>query len=186
MTEYHRMSLVGHDTTEGRHPLLEEISSDDMDDQGMPTHYSTGVNDSMSTVNRGRGIPHVIASDHPIQPLTPFVYLLTFLSAIGGFLFGYDTGVISGAMILLRDKFQLSFFWQELVVSMTIATAAVFAFLGGFLNEKFGRKPIIIVSSFVFTVGAILLGTAYNREMLLIGRGVVGVGIGEFSDSLIM
>ena len=47
-----------------------------------------------------------------------FVYILTIFSAIGGFLFGYDTGVISGAMILLRDEFSLSLVWQEMVVSV--------------------------------------------------------------------
>ncbi|ELU00716.1 hypothetical protein CAPTEDRAFT_175747 [Capitella teleta] len=152
----------------------------------MPTHYTiTGVNDP-TAANRGRGIPHIIASDNPIQQSTSFVYLLTFLSAIGGLLFGYDTGVISGAMILLRDQFHLTTFWQELVVSVTIATAAIFAFLGGFLTEKFGRRPIIVVSSFVFTIGAIVLGTAYNREMLLIGRGIVGMGIGLSSMAIPM
>ena len=41
---------------------------------------------------------------------------LTFLAAIGGFLFGYDTGVVSGAMIIIRGEFDLNSFWQELVV----------------------------------------------------------------------
>ncbi len=54
-------------------------------------------------------------------PTPPFVYILTFFSAIGGFLFGYDTGVISGAMISLRERFMLNSVWQEMVVSVTIA-----------------------------------------------------------------
>ena len=45
------------------------------------------------------------------------LHLLTFLSAIGGFLFGYDTGVISGAMLLLRQEFSLNHVWQEMIVS---------------------------------------------------------------------
>ena len=65
------------------------------------------------------------------KPRTPmFVYILTFFSAIGGFLFGYDTGVISGAMILLRDEFVLNSVWQEMVVSVTIGAAALFALIG--------------------------------------------------------
>lgn len=46
-----------------------------------------------------------------------FIYVLTFFAALGGFLFGYDTGVVSGAMILLRNSMSLSSVWQELIVS---------------------------------------------------------------------
>ena len=120
------------------------------------------------------------------QRMTPFVYLLTFMSAIGGFLFGYDTGIVSGAMILLKGPFTLSSFWQELVVSITIAFAAIASFSGGFLNNMLGRKPVIIGASFVFTVGAIVLGVAVNRSMLLIGRAILGIGIGLASMTVPM
>ena len=109
-----------------------------------------------------------------------FVYVLTFLSAIGGFLFGYDTGVISGAMILLRDEFLLNSVWQEAIVSVTVGTAAVLALVGGFLNNKIGRKPVIILASLVFIVGSIFLALASDRYMLLIGRIIVGAGIGKW------
>ena len=108
-----------------------------------------------------------------------YVYFLTAFAAIGGFLFGYDTGVISGAMILIKEEFQLSSFWQELVVSVTIGTAIVGAFLGGFLNQCFGRKPMLIVSAMVFTAGAAIMGISHSRELLLLGRLTVGFGIGN-------
>merc|ERR1719150_2705601 len=53
--------------------------------------------------------------------------VLTFLSAIGGFLFGYDTGVISGAMLLLRQEFSLNHVWQEMIVSGTVMSACLSA-----------------------------------------------------------
>jgi len=116
----------------------------------------------------------------PERTRTPaFVYTLTFSSAIGGFLFGYDTGVISGAMILLRDVFVLNSVWQELVVSVTIGAAAVFAIFGGFLNNVFGRKPVILIASVIFTAGSICMGIANNKELLLLGRLIVGAGIGR-------
>ena len=108
-----------------------------------------------------------------------FVYILTIFSGIGGFLFGYDTGVISGAMILLREDFVLNSVWQELIVSMTIGAAAIFAIVGGFLNDRLGRKPVIIVASLIFTAGAICLALAVDRNILLVGRIVVGAGIGK-------
>ena len=108
-----------------------------------------------------------------------FVYALTFLSAIGGFLFGYDTGVISGAMILLRDTFNLTALWQELIVSVTVGFAAIFAAVGGVLNSFFGRKPTILIASAVFSGGAVCMGVADGREVLLVGRIIVGIGIGK-------
>lgn len=111
-------------------------------------------------------------------PVTRLLICTTLLSAVGGFLFGYDTGVISGAMLQLRTHFKLSHLWQELVVSVTIAGAWAFAIFAGVATDAFGRKPVILVASFVFTIGAVLMGVAVNTGMLLGGRLIVGAGIG--------
>ncbi|XP_041820160.1 proton myo-inositol cotransporter-like [Chelmon rostratus] len=113
------------------------------------------------------------------QDGTPgFVYVLAAFSALGGFLFGYDTGVISGAMLLLKRELELSALWQELLISSTVAAAALSALLGGFLNGLFGRRVCILLASFFFTVGGIVLSTAPGKEALLAGRLIVGVGLG--------
>ncbi|XP_078138236.1 proton myo-inositol cotransporter-like isoform X3 [Centroberyx gerrardi] len=113
------------------------------------------------------------------QDVTPgFVYVLAVFSALGGFLFGYDTGVISGAMLLLKRELDLSALWQELLISSTVAAAALSALLGGFLNGLFGRRVCILLASFFFTVGGIVLSTAPSKEVLLVGRLIVGVGLG--------
>ncbi|KAM7295286.1 proton myo-inositol cotransporter [Ixodes scapularis] len=111
-------------------------------------------------------------------PLTRLLLCTTALSAVGGFLFGYDTGVVSGAMIQLRSHFQLNYLWQELVVSITIAGAWAFAIVAGVATDVFGRKPVILAASLVFTIGAVLMGVAFNKGMLLGGRLIVGAGIG--------
>lgn len=114
------------------------------------------------------------------QDGTPgFVYILAAFSALGGFLFGYDTGVISGAMLLLKRELELSALWQEALISSTVAAAALSALLGGFLNGLFGRRMCILLASFFFTVGGIVLSSAPSKEVLLAGRLVVGVGLGE-------
>ncbi|KAI3366868.1 hypothetical protein L3Q82_009519 [Scortum barcoo] len=112
------------------------------------------------------------------QDVTPgFVYVLAAFSALGGFLFGYDTGVISGAMLLLKRELDLSALWQELLISSTVAAAALSALLGGFLNGLFGRRVCILLASFFFTAGGIVLSTAPGKEALLAGRLIVGVGL---------
>ncbi|KAK9525556.1 hypothetical protein VZT92_016249 [Zoarces viviparus] len=113
------------------------------------------------------------------QDVTPgFVYVLAAFSALGGFLFGYDTGVISGAMLLLKRELDLSALWQEVLISSTVAAAALSALLGGFLNGLFGRRVCILLASFFFAVGGVVMSTAPGKEVLLAGRLIVGVGLG--------
>lgn len=80
-----------------------------------------------------------------------FVYVLAAFSAIGGFLFGYDTGVVSGAMIKVRVRFHLDSTMQEAIVSATIGAAALAAGAAGPLTDAIGRRPTLIISSGINT-----------------------------------
>ncbi|KAM9753297.1 proton myo-inositol cotransporter-like isoform 2-T4 [Menidia menidia] len=108
----------------------------------------------------------------------PFVYVLAFFSALGGFLFGYDTGVVSGAMLLLKRELRLSALWQELLVSSTVGAAALSALGGGALNGWLGRRPCILTASLIFAAGGVILSMAPDKVVLLVGRITVGLGIG--------
>ena len=126
----------------------------------------------------------------PHSKLTNYLSAVAFFSIIGGFLLGYDTSVISGALLIL-DKdydYSLTALQKELVVSITIGAAAVGAVLGGPSNELLGRRPTIMIASTIFTVGAILMAaapiSAWGWIIILIGRFVVGAGIGEKLDNL--
>eukprot|EP00092_Neocalanus_flemingeri_P039647 GFUD01043179.1.p1 GENE.GFUD01043179.1~~GFUD01043179.1.p1 ORF type:complete len:609 (+),score=148.19 GFUD01043179.1:53-1879(+) len=119
------------------------------------------------------------------------LYFSIFLSAIGGFLFGYDTGVIAGAMPLVEktpgffpaDK-KDSDDWVALITAITVGVAFIFSFVGGWLTDKFGRRPAILFASLVFTAGAVVMGAAPTKEILLVGRIIVGMGIGVASMSV--
>lgn len=117
-------------------------------------------------------------------PSTPsFVYVVAFFSALGGFLFGYDTGVVSGAMLPLKKQMNLNNLWQEVLVSSTVGAAALSSLSGGYLNGWLGRRICILIASFIFSIGGVILGLAPDKEVLLVGRLTVGLGIGEFTQT---
>lgn len=113
-----------------------------------------------------------------------YIVKLTFAAGLGGLLFGYDTGVISGALLYIRDDFrdvENSTVLQETIVSMAVAGAIIGAAFGGRINDRFGRKPAILAADVVFAVGAILMAAAPNVAMLIAGRILVGLGVGVAS-----
>jgi SP family myo-inositol transporter-like MFS transporter 13 len=112
------------------------------------------------------------------QKFTPIVFIATCLSAIGCLLFGYDTGIVSGSMIFIKDEFFLNSFWQELEVSITIIGACIFSGFSGPSSNRLGRKKVILTAAFVFTVGSIIMAVAWEKYSLLVGRFIAGAGIG--------
>jgi SP family galactose:H+ symporter-like MFS transporter len=109
---------------------------------------------------------------------TGFVFAAAAFAALGGLLFGYDTGVISGALIFIRTQFGLSTFQQELVVSVVLVGAAVGALSGGGLADIFGRRLMLLVTAAIFVAGALVCAAAPSLVVLVIGRLIVGLGIG--------
>lgn len=102
-------------------------------------------------------------------------------AALGGLLFGYDTGVISGALLFLRKAFHLSPLMLGVVTSTALGGAAFGAAIAGRLADRFGRRPILLVTSMIFVAGAAVSALAPDVTILLAGRMLVGVGIGGAS-----
>uniref|UniRef100_A0A6A7G6C7 Proton myo-inositol cotransporter-like n=1 Tax=Hirondellea gigas TaxID=1518452 RepID=A0A6A7G6C7_9CRUS len=118
------------------------------------------------------------ADTSPEGGLTRAMVVLTLFSAIGGFLFGYDTGVVSGAMLLVREDFELSTIWHECIVSATIAAAWLASLASGALADWYGRRRVIIAGSLLFTVGSVVMAASPGKGVLLLGRIIVGLAIG--------
>ncbi len=108
----------------------------------------------------------------------PFIYVMAMIVAFNGLLFGFDTGVVSGALLYIRGSFHLSTLLQEAVVSSVLVGAMVGAFTGGNLADRFGRRRLTIVGSIVFFVASIGMALATNVYMLIAWRLIEGVAVG--------
>ncbi|KAL7268426.1 hypothetical protein RUND412_008952 [Rhizina undulata] len=112
--------------------------------------------------------------------ISRFVWLVTLAAAIGGFLFGYDTGVISGVLVVLSDDLGhvLSSSEKELVTSLTSGGAFIGAIFAGMCADRWGRKPVIAVGCVAFTIGAVLQAASFGLVQMAVGRFVIGTGVG--------
>jgi SP family galactose:H+ symporter-like MFS transporter len=127
------------------------------------------------------------AVDHGGDALPPsrsartLIFLVTGTAALGGTLFGYDTGIISGALLFLKDEFTLSPNMQAVVTSAALGGAAVGAAFGGYLADRFGRKIVMLVLAAWFVIGSALCTVSHSVQMLIAGRAVLGCCIGIVS-----
>ncbi|KAK9159502.1 hypothetical protein Syun_005843 [Stephania yunnanensis] len=113
-----------------------------------------------------------------------YVLGLTVTAGIGGLLFGYDTGVISGALLYIRNDFEVvdkSSLLQETIVSMALVGAMLGAATGGWMNDRYGRKTATLIADVVFAIGSIVMCAAPDAYVLIVGRLLVGLGVGVAS-----
>ncbi len=110
-----------------------------------------------------------------------YAYIVAAVAALGGLLFGYDTGVISGALLYLQPAFNLNSTTSEIAVSAVLIGAIIGAAVGGRLADGLGRKKALILLGIIFAVGAILTSISPNLGFFIAFRIIVGFGIGAAS-----
>ncbi len=101
--------------------------------------------------------------------------------SLGGFLFGYDTGVIAGALLFIRQEFALRPFQQGLVVSSLMVGALVGALASGALCHRFGERKLLISAGAVFTLGAVAAAASPSEPALIAARFILGLAVGTAS-----
>ncbi|MGA2443239.1 MAG: sugar porter family MFS transporter [Tepidisphaeraceae bacterium] len=110
-----------------------------------------------------------------------FVYLAAAISALGGMLFGYDIGVISGAILFIKKQFSLSSGMEEIVVSSVLLGCLVGALVGGFLADLYGRRRLLLSTAVVFILSAVGAALAPGTSWLIVARFFAGTAIGVAS-----
>src|SRR5580692_3275010 len=100
------------------------------------------------------------------------------VTALGGLLFGYDTGVVSGALLFVKKDFGgLSSFQEELVTSLLLVGAVVGALTAGRIADVLGRRLTVLITALVFIVGVLLAAFTPTYPLLLIARIIIGLAV---------
>lgn len=125
----------------------------------------------------------------PLPPDTPGPHtrrlgLVAVIATFGGLLFGYDTGVINGALEPMQEDLGLTAFTEGLVVSILIFGAAFGALIGGRLSDRYGRRHNILMLAVVFIVGTLGCVLSPNWEVLAVFRFVLGLAVGGASATV--
>lgn len=112
------------------------------------------------------------------EALTRPLLVVLAVVVVAGLLFGYDQGVISGALNGIRHHFTLSAILVEVVTSWVTLGALGGSLLGGYLADRHGRRRAVLIAGLLFIAGALLQAFAPSVAILVAGRLVVGVGVG--------
>jgi sugar porter (SP) family MFS transporter len=107
--------------------------------------------------------------------------MLAFVASLGGFLFGYDTAVISGTISLVKAQFLLDAVAEGWFVSSALVGCIAGVSVAGFLSDRFGRKPVILLSGALFLLSALGCMLSDGQQMLILYRLVGGIGVGVAS-----
>ncbi len=118
-----------------------------------------------------------------VQKISPkrrhlWLYIIAAVASLGGLLSGFDTGVISGALLFINDTWPLDSLTKGWVVSSALVGAVLGAAANGILADIYGRKKIIIATAVIFALGSILCGFATSVSWLIAGRMILGLAIG--------
>ena len=148
---------------------------------------NTNSNSSVDMISNDSGDSNEL-SLKPIISLSSFandkpsllVIFLTFLASISGFMFGYDTGYISSALVSIGHDFghPLSYGQEQFITASTSLGALIFSILSGIFVDFFGRKPLLMFSNIMFVVGAIIQCASQDVWTMIGGRFVMGFGVG--------
>ncbi|WP_422746933.1 sugar porter family MFS transporter [Mycobacterium sp. WMMD1722] len=110
--------------------------------------------------------------------LTGAAIVVALVSAVSGMLYGYDTGIISGALLQITEDFHIAEGWKQVITASILLGAVIGALTCSHLSERRGRKGTLVMLAVVFAVGSLWCALAPNPVLLSVGRLVLGFAVG--------
>lgn len=107
-----------------------------------------------------------------------WLYIIAVVASLGGLLSGFDTGVVSGALLFINETWAISPFEQGWIVSAAIVGAVIGAAMNGSLSDIYGRKKIIVATGVIFAAGSLMCAYATTPYWLIAARVVIGLAVG--------
>ena len=107
-----------------------------------------------------------------------WLYVIAVVASLGGLLSGFDTGVVSGALLFINETWTISPFEQGWIVSAAIVGAVIGAAMNGSLSDIYGRKKIIVATGVIFAAGSLMCAYATTPYWLIAARVVIGLAVG--------
>ena len=107
-----------------------------------------------------------------------FMYFIAALVSLGGILYGYDIGVISGALLFIKQTIPMSDSQVGLIVGAVLAGGLIGTLIAGPMGDNYGRRPLIMIACIVFMLGIIFVMLAHSFLIIFLARLLLGVGVG--------
>jgi sugar porter (SP) family MFS transporter len=110
-----------------------------------------------------------------------YILGISFISALGGYLFGFDFAVISGALPFLQKQFSLDAYWEGFATGSLALGAIIGCLIAGTVSDKYGRKPGLLVAAAIFAVSSLAMAFSPSRDVFIGSRFCAGIGVGMAS-----
>ena len=126
-------------------------------------------------------LPKTSAASAKHRYNTGYILGISFISALGGYLFGFDFAVISGALPFLQKQFGLDAYWEGFATGSLALGAIVGCLVAGKVSDKYGRRPGLLVSAAIFAISSLAMAFSPSRDLFIASRFCAGIGVGMAS-----
>lgn len=110
-----------------------------------------------------------------------YIIGISFISALGGYLFGFDFAVIAGALPFLQQQFGLDAYWEGFATGSLALGAIIGCLIAGNIADKFGRKKGLLVAAALFFISSLCMAFSANKDVFIASRFLAGIGVGMAS-----